>query len=441
MSRRWMCSYIQSGLRFARRNSTKIAIFTVAAGTAVVVTTYMRRQLAAVNESLAFERAEGARKLRAVFVGNMQAVRATFRALLPVTASVLGNVRAVDSSEYLAALREKPDLAERGRLFEKLRVASVARLTSAVYIVSVLYCVLSLQMNLIARYFNANLDAPVQALPSGLLSDMTSKRFLDVARNRFLDQRCVDAIVRHIEAVVRVHAQEIGLTERVGLADVKGLFTNILRNVGTINVNFDSAGSRGSNSEANDDNSPKPLQQWLFGGGVNECEEGGEKREDANYEWLLAESLDLCEVLDFNKVIQSTTEEVLAYVLLELKKIMFANEDGSENQRPFAHFFARFEGVASSLFKVSDSCEDESDVTSSSRGLEQALSEAQDCARFSASVFLSGEKENERQETDGTTVELGVDQAQSRNQLMSNVPSLSGGVEARNDLGLMFDVQ
>lgn len=435
-----MLSYAQSGLRFARRNSAKIVLFTIAAGAAVTAATYMRRQLAVVNESLASERAEGARKLRVIFVGNMHAVRATFRALLPVMASSLGNVRALDSSECLVRLRERPGLAEREQLFGTLRVAAVTRLASTVYIVSVFYCVLSLQMNLIARYFNANLDAPVQALPSGLLSDLTSKRFLDVARSKLLRPHCIDSIVRQIEQVVRVHVEGIGLTERVGLAEVECLFVNILCDIGTKGMNFEIAGSSASDSDTDVPTTPKPLQQWLFENGLYECDADGGEREDANYKWLLTESLDLCEILDFNSVVQSTTKDVLSYAMSELKEVLFSRESECTS-RPFAHFFARFEGVASDMFKVSDNNDGDDRVSTSVPKLERVLSEAQDCARFSASVFLSGEKESEQQQTDMADVETQMNQQSNLDHYVTNISSFNGGVEARDDLGLMFDIQ
>lgn len=452
MSRAWVSPYLQSGLRFARRNGGKIALFTLATGSAIAAATYMRRQLRVVNESLDVERAEGARKLRSVFIANSQTVRSAFRALLPVARDILAATELVNSSAYIAKLREKPkDRKEKQELWEKVKLASVTHLLSAIYIAAVLYSVLSLQMNLLARYTNANLDAPVQALPSGILSAITSKKFLDLARKNLLDGNRIDAIASRIEEIVKIHAQDMGLTERMGPLDIECVCANILSAIETDGPTCDSEEDSAPGVQTTEDPLGSP-HHWLFS-----CSDSGQDRSgplvrDANYDWLVQESLDLCEILDFGGVVFSNASVVLSYALSEVKEEMNA----SEKRLPFAHLLPRFDAMALRIFptaKTDDEVEGIPDLTETD--LEVILSGAEDSARFAASVFLSGEKENARQNRERLSRpqlrDLGnanrqeqitnpeeEDENGTTENLVTNISAPSGADS--DDIGLMFDI-
>lgn len=455
MSSAWVPTSVQSGLRFARRNGGKIALFTLATGSAIAAATYMRRQFRAVNESLEVERAEGARKLRAVFIANSQTVRSAFRALLPVARDILAGADRVDSSIYITKLRAKPkDRKEKQELWEKVKLASVTHLVSAVYIAAVLHSILSLQMNLLARYTNSSLDAPVQALPSGL-SAATSKRFLDLARKNLLDRSRVDSIVGRIEQIVKVQAQSIGLTERVGIVDIERLCTNVLIGIETDVPKCDTDEDSDGTGERTKDAPLSSPQQWLFSGDDDDPDTSASVGPDSNYEWLVQESLDLCEILGFSGVVFSNASAVLSYALSDVKEEMSM----SETRLPFAHLLPRLDVMAARIFPKTKTDDDEGkdDIGPGliETDLEVMLSGAEESARFAASVFLSGEKENAREHREGASrPQVGavgnadnrvqIDNLEQRDQnrvvdtLVTNF-SEPGGADT-DDLGLMFDI-
>lgn len=455
MSQTWISPYLQSGVRFVRRNGGKIALFTFATGSAIAAATYMRRQLRAVNESLEVERAEGARKLRSVFVANSQTIRLAFRALLPVARDILSSVDCVSSSPHIAKLREKPtDRKEKQELWEKVKLASVTHLLSAIYITSVLYSALSLQMNLLARYTNATLDAPVQALPSGMLSAITSKNFLDLARRNLLNRDRVEAITSKIEHIVSRHVQETLLTERMSALDIECMCANILSAIET-----DGPACASEEDSVPGEGGPEFIlstpQHWLFTIDRSSEESCGTAFRDTNYDWLMQESLDLCEILDFGSVIFSNASVVLAFALSEMKEELGV----SEKRLPFAHLLPRFDAVASRIFPVDTRDHDNEGIPDlTETNLEVMLSGSEDSARFAASVFLSGEKENARQNRERASARQ-TQQSQDMNgqeeranrpetaerevsisteDLVTNI-SAPNGTDS-DDLGLMFDI-
>lgn len=442
MSQVWLPS-VQSALRFARRNAGKIALFTVAAGSAIAATTYIRRQISAVDESMQQERAEGARRLRAAFIANTNTVKAAFCALLPLAREVLLNTEQINSSAYIERLRSKPkDRAEKQELWEKVKLSSLTHLVSAIYIVALLHSFLLLQMNLLARYTNSSPNAPVQSLPAGQLTGDTSKRFLDLSRARILARGRVDAIVRRVEELVQSNMQDVSLAKRISLSDVEGILTNILGAIEAEKSHGD--GDDEGNLSAGCDNPLISVHIWLLNDsdGSQDSADGTASVTDRNLEWLVQESLDLCEVLDFQGVVESSTYIVLAHALSCLREQL----DPNVPQLPYAQFLARFDRVASELFATVNENGDEENVSetlSPLQGLGRSLSESEDSARFGASVFLSGEKESERSSRfHGSRFDRSPFGRQPLNNAFVTNISADGEELGRegNDLGLMFDI-
>lgn len=442
LSSMWGSPYVQSGLRFVRRNSGKIALFTVVTGSAVAAATYMRRQMRAVNESIEEERTIGARKLRAVFIANSHTVRSAFRALLPIAKDILSGTDRVNALQYITKLREKPlDRQEKEELWDKVKVASVTHLLSATYIAAVLYSALALQMNLLARYTNSSMEAPVQSLPSGTLSAVTSKTFLDLARKNLLDRKRVDVITKRIEELVKIQVQDTGLSERMGHIDVECLCAGILGTIETDAPMDENEREEETGEKPAEDNLSSP-QHWLFRYEERVSDAAGSVARDGNYDWLVQESLDLCEILDFSGVVFSNASSVLSYALADFRDEMMR----SEAQLPFAHILPRFDGMVQRVFPGGKQ-EDENGIPMpSDTELDGILSGGDDSARFAASVFLSGEKENNRQHRqhrDLAQMQEGGNADRQNGEATENVVtnvSATGGRDS-DDLGLMFDVR
>lgn len=442
MSQSWLPSYVRSGLSFARRNGGKIALFTMAAGSALAATAYMRRQLTAVNASVEHERIEGARRLRAVFVANSQTVKAAFCSLIPLAREVLLASEQVNSASYVEQLRNKPKgRAEKRGLWEEVKVASITHLVSAVYIAALLHSFLLLQMNLLARYTNSNLDAPVQPLPRGALSSATSKRYLDLSRSQILRSEKVKVIVQRIKDLVRSNTQTISLTERIGIEDVECVLANIL---GTMEAEKSPLENTRSATDHGDGVKKDPLQSvhiWLLSdciaSGANEDQQTGDR--DLNFEWLVQESMDLCDVLDFQGLVESSMYSALAHALSCLKEDLGPDEP----ELPFAHFLARFDRLGSDILSTSNRNSETDDglgIEIKSLGLDQPLSETEDCARFAASVFLSGEKERSDGSNDGERPRQSILGFGIGNDDTVASVSRDGGEAGPNDMGLMFDI-
>lgn len=436
-----------------RRNSGKIALFALASGSAIAAATYMRRQMRVVDESLEVERTTGARKLRAVFMANSQTVRSAFRALLPIVKDILSGMDRVNASQYVAKLREKREKPfsrkEKQELWDKVKVASVTHLMSSTYIMAVLYGALALQMNLLARYTNSNLDAPVQALPSGTLSAVTSKNFLDLARKNLLESKRVDFITQRIEEIVKIHVQDTGLAERLSHIDIECLCANILGALeadGLLEEN-----ERGSvTDELPAVDNLGSAHHWLFRYGDSLSNTPASISRDANYEWLVQESLDLCEVLDFNGVVFNSASSVLSFALADFRDEM-SNE---QKELPFAHILPRFEGMVQRILPAAKDDNENGVPVLVESDLEGILSSGEESARFAASVFLSGEKENARQAREydrpsrieqgvhangQNAVSEGTGESTRAESLVTNISA--SGARDPDDLGLMFDVR
>lgn len=403
-----LSGYLRSGLSFARRNAGKIAMVTVAAGTAVAVTTYFKRQANAVSAAIHSERTQGARKLRAVFVANSQSICTAFRNLLPNLRMLVSECTPVDTSRALGRLRERPaDLAEKQALWQQVKIASITHLASSIYLTALLYSFLSLQMNLLARYNmpEDTLEAPVQPLPGGPLSANASKAFLDLVLQVVLNQNQVSLAVHRIECVVRASTSDLDLAQTPSMDEVEDLYTTIL-NRSWSDAQCTDNGEDGGNQtdfinafgEQNGTSLSAMLHEWLFDEVGGQRGIIGENNSDINYVWLIGEFLDLCEVLNFNNFVLNNTMVVRDFVMRRMRDNV---TDGDTCKRStYARLLARFSSMASTVlscreqFAGNESSQEGDAIPMVSRdNLDRCIAEDEVGTYFAASVFLSGEKE------------------------------------------------
>eukprot|EP00177_Eucheuma_denticulatum_P007662 GFKZ01013941.1.p1 GENE.GFKZ01013941.1~~GFKZ01013941.1.p1 ORF type:complete len:442 (-),score=56.47 GFKZ01013941.1:701-2026(-) len=436
-----ICRSLRSALRLSRRHSKKIAFFTLTAGAAVALATYIRSQLAAVNASLENHRIAGARNLRLIFLSNVNAIRLAFRPLMAVAAEVFQLIPMVDSTVYLQPLQRGvvTDRVEKRQLWEGIKVAAVTRLISSVYVVAIVYAVLCLEMNLIARYTSSTTEAPIQGLPAGRLQETTVKTFLERVKARLLAVDCVQHMVAKVEKLVRRDVSQTPLTMRLTLFDVQSLFEKVLAKVGEPESG-EIGGSVGT------DDVPKGLavqvlQTRVLAGDDSQPEVDCSVARDPNLDWLLKESLDLCEILEFDRVVQGNADAVLKCVMSWLKADVFDGENSSEKTVPFATLFARFDALAVRLLREASQDSEDHDSGVGGPGLDKVLAESEYSAQFAASVFLSGEKERERPQSQSSDREnTMVAGREHGDHFVTNV-SESVSRSMGDDLGMMFDIK
>lgn len=349
-------THFTSLMRFVRRNSGRLTFLTLTAGGLVVAYRYFRTQMNTVNSTLEAERVAGARSLRAVFLANKNTIQKAYMALLPEIGAILSACESIDCSAILKRLRERPPLQEKASLWERLKIASVTHLVTAIFLIVTVHVTISMQINLLARYSAYYADAPVQSLPSGDLQPSTSKSFLDLCR-RVLSNTDVDGLTKQVEAEVRANVKDVKLTAVYDAQRVECLLSNCIRGL----------------SEESKMHSLSRLPEYWFRNELRTLREESER--EKNLDWLLEESLDLCECLDVSEVVESSSFDVVHHLCEQLGQEM---TNGSAKGLPFAHLLARFEKLSKSLFTGE---------------IENVVRDNESGVQFAACVFLSGEKQ------------------------------------------------
>lgn len=356
MSRQLISQYATSALRYVRQNAGKITVLSLAVGGVIAASHYLQTRNSAAEKMVQAERAAGAKKLRSSYVANCHTVSKAFRALLPLLIERISRCEAACCEAEVAALRERPDKAQKRLLWMCIKTGSVSHVIGAAYLTSVLYVLLSLQMNLVARYRQAMTDESVQSLPGGGLSEDTSKRFLGVAEGLLNGDR-IGRVMKLVSSAVDVGLRDVGLTVAMGCDDAKVMLQKVMENVA------------GEDSKVS-----VVVEEWLR-------EAALEAGEDENLKWLLHESLDLCESLNVRGVVRQGARLCLDVAVTRLR-------DDMHGKVPFAHLLGRFQKIGRGLGDdvVADRIEAEEEV-----------------GWLAASVFLSGERASGRgRDMDGT---------------------------------------
>lgn len=411
----WFRSFSQ----YVRRNRGKIAFITVSAGAAIAAVTYLRRletitkndaSLASIgDDSVQNERREGGRRLHQAYQSNLQSIRRAFCTLLPNLRALIAATDAVQTARALGRLRERPsDLAEKQALWQAVKNASLTHLISAIYTTALLYSFLSLQLNLLARYSLSGdaLNAPVQSLPSGPLSSTSSKRYLDLALQVALDPSHISDIVTRIQSVVSSATINLDLTHTPSAGELHNLLQSIINKAWSGeeehggNGETDNQDSLSRSSSGTQCNTSTPLnqnlQQWLFEDVAQHCHPHiSSASSDKNYEWLVGETLDLCEVLDFNSIVYNNTMVVCAYVVNRLQRDVEPTSQTTAKAPTFARLFARFSSLATTVLSYHENPDGDNAITSVADDdtVDQWLIKDETASHFGASVFLSGERD------------------------------------------------
>lgn len=425
-----------------------MALFTVTAGTAIAVSTYFRRQVDAINESMNAERVQGALRHRLIFVSNSHSIRHAFRNLLPTLRSLIADCEHVDTSRALTRLRERPsDLAVKQELWQQVKTASLTHLLTSVYMSALLYGFLTLQMNLLARYNvpGAERDARhgMQALPGGSLASPTSKRFLDLVLILVLDGSIVRQVAACVQRAVLQLTADFDLAHTPNVEEVDALLRSILMrawegtpsapsgttlagdHIATNGHQIDDAdksrydegksGNVHSESEGKCHSLRDTLRQSLFEDMAQQCSRGVNERIqngantrsfDANYAWLVCESLDLCEVLDFSQLVLSTAHVVTSFAVDRMRNDVENGINGKA--QTFARLMARFSSMGSTVVTsregdAGDDCDGGDGMQT--EDVDQWLLWDQGIKDFGASVFVSGEKDGSSM-SNGLTMDL-----------------------------------
>lgn len=318
---------------------------------------YLRTQMNTVNSTLEAERAAGARSLRAVFLANKSTIQKAYMALLPEIGAILSACENIDCSAILKRLRERPPLHEKASLWESLKIASLTHLITAIILTVTVHVTISMQINLLARYSAYYADAPVQSLPFGDLQPSTSRTFLDLCR-RVLLGTDVDGLTKQVEAEVRANVKDVKLTAVYNAQRVECLLLNCIR---------------GLTEEGKVHSLSQLPEHWFRNELLALREDSGREK---NLEWILEESLDLCECLDVSEVVESSSFDVVHHLCVQLEQEM---KNSSAKGLPFAHLLARFEKLSKSLFTGE---------------VENVVRDNESGVQFAACVFLSGEKQS-----------------------------------------------
>lgn len=403
----------QSFSQYIRRNRGKIAIIAVSAGAAFAAVAYLRRletiakahsSLLSIGDDVQRERLEGGRRLRQTYQSNLQSIRRAFCTLLPNLRALIAATDAVQTARALERLRERPsDLAEKQALWQVVKNASLTHLVSAIYTTALLYSFLSLQLNLLARYSLGEdaLHASVQSLPAGPLSSASSKRYLDIALRVVLDPSHISDVVSHIQNTVSSATIDLDLAHTPSVDELQELLQSITteawnggvqhKNGGTTNENSPSRSFSSAHYNVNAPLSQK-LRQWLSDDITRDCRNS--TLDDKNYEWLVGETLDLCEVLDFNSIVYNNTMVVCACVVHRLRQDVELTNQAAKAPT-FARLFARFTSLATTTLSYHESADGSDAVTPAvdEDTVDRWLVKDEAATHFGASVFLSGERD------------------------------------------------
>lgn len=377
---------------------------------------YVRKQYYAMTAVLDSERANGALNLRAIYLASDKTVGATLRALLSPGRDRVFACSASNPDALVASLKTLKDEREKRKTWDSLKIAAIVRLVASVYYLVEVYLILLVQVNLIARYSTADVDAPIDELIEGKLNLETKQQFLSLARQRLFEHRGIEQLVEVVEEATNNVAGSIKLTKRVGPDDVRSLLRQICRRVEARSgiVSDAHADSFARNSSSTSDVThlgPEDVlsARWLLtnrqiSAVSSEEPDLGNDACQSSVLFLVKESLDLCDVLQYNEVLRKSVDALMD-VAGGLVDASLWGVSGSEDggKVAFAPVIARIANVSRLVLdggqnafvgkRLSAQPADHDGVEIPASGpFVDALLEVPSCSMFGASVFLSGER-------------------------------------------------
>lgn len=387
-----------SSFSFVRRNRRIIAVLGATAAAAGATFAYFGyRYNQVVGDGLRQEREAGLQHLWRQYEVNEETVQELMNRLVSLMRKVVW--ARTPAEELVDRLRRKDDgigiaedsdnggIVDRKSLWERLKTLSFVRLLSSTWAIALVHLQLVARINLVARYAGNSgatglVDAPVKALPGGRLSIKTQKAFLEMTRKKLFEDGHMHEIVTSLEKIVEEIAGGIPLTEKVGREEMKALLRRISKQFALREENnILSARYMMSDTETC----------------VDSDADNEEMAPDENLIALQEEICDLCELLDFRGVLESSVEHIIEQIDKEIEKLF-----PEDSLVPLAKAVPFLINISDELTTVVDK-EDVgvTNVSSSNdnkRGelLESvfvALSRNPPLKRFAAATFLSGEQD------------------------------------------------
>lgn len=289
--------------RYVRTNRARVLFLSVAGVGVAATGVFLHGQYRRLNAFMDMQRQEGARALRAVFVGNSQTVLDALNALLPLMRELLRDAPRAEADDLVAALRDpSTDKQKKRVLWERLKVCTIVELVGAAYLVAAVHAVLSLQVNLLSRYSRTDDTAPVQPLPSRTLRPATKAAFLGSVREHVLSDRFLDALLASLSVDAAAELADVPLKGRLRRGD----------------VDLIAAGVRGAFRTRS---LHELTGDWLFA--VEEADEM-----DDDFRALIDESLDLALELDVSAVVHAQAEFLVSAALDGVSEEEWGGDEG-----------------------------------------------------------------------------------------------------------------
>lgn len=403
---------LSGGWSYVARNKRRVALFSMASVGAAAALVYARRQYSAMTAAIDAERVSGARSLRAVYAASRRTVESTLRALLGPGRERVFACDASNPDALVARLKAMTDGAEKRETWELLKVTAIVRLVVSVYYIVAVYTVLLLQVNLVARYSTADVDAPIANLEGGRLELESKQRFLSVARRRLFEEGGIEGLVALVEQAAAEVVGPVRLTEKVGPDDVRTLLRRICRRVESrcgLRAGADDGLDGPADSVAAQSSDRQVLNaSWLLtvpadGGSAHD---GGQVC-GSNVRLLVDECLDLCDVLDYDALVRTNVDALMdvAGGLVDASLWGVSSADGG-GKVAFAPVIAKIANVSKTVLGTAErrrgserlSLEACAPADVAGHGTQMdgpfvdALLQVASCDAFGAAVFLSGER-------------------------------------------------
>lgn len=407
---------LQGALDYLGRRRQRFFFMSAAAACTIGTVLYVRKQYYAMTAALDAERANGARNLRAVYLASNKTVEATLRALLSPGRDRVFACSASNPDALVASLKTLKDESEKRKTWESLKIAAIVRLVASVYYLVEVHLILLVQVNLIARYSTADADAPIDELVEGKLNLETKQEFLSLARQRLFEQRGIEQLVEVVEEATNDVAGSVKLTKRVGPDDVRNLLRQICRRVEArsgMRAVADADAVARDVSASCDATSLDPVDvlsaPWLLTSSTSSASslpdlDASDHAYNSCVSFLVKESLDLCDVLEYNEVLRKSVDALMD-VAGGLVDASLWGVSSPENggKVAFAPVIARIANVSKLVLdggqrplagtRLSTQSADSVGLESPASGpFVDALLEVSSCDMFGAAVFLSGER-------------------------------------------------
>lgn len=401
-----LLQYAEAGLNYARRNRRRIAFLSLVGIGVASAFVYGRRQYQALTDALDEERAHGARSLHFVYNATRRTIASTIRALEFAGKERIFSSELANSDELVMRLRGNITSDEKKRAWDALKIASVVRLVSSMYFLVIAHVTLCLQLPLVARYSAMDDTAPTERVLGEQISIEDKQAFLSLARMRLFQESGIEKIIQIVCAATEECVGCIRLSERVDVSFLRDLLKRICKKVN----------ERGGLYHLACSQTAETVQQPYAAGSYGVLSANwllsfpnveADSDESLKLMFLVNEALDMCDVLRYDLVIQHAVD-VLVEVAVNMigSEVYGVSDEQWSGGVPLASVVAKLSNACNSLTYSSGSngSREQPDALSHTADNQHvgdspfvsALLRIPECDAFSAAVFLSGEKDDQR---------------------------------------------